>query len=295
MNHGRASAAIDGTSPEALFALSGIVQYTGAVIAVKLFEHAPPGAVTWLRGLTAAVILLIGSGWWREQWSRADLGRAALFGTATALMNLCFYLAIDRIALGKSVVIEFVGPIALAAALTRTARNSVALILATAGVVMLSGVEIDSEPLGLLFILGASAMWAAYIVLGRKVAGLNRGTGGLALSLAVGAVVLIPFGARGSSALFGSWSLLGMCALVGLLSTVIPYGLDQFVLRRIPTRRFAVLLALLPVTAMIVGYLALGQRPSGVDLAGAALVIAGVVIQERDRITPGEMPNADPA
>ena len=44
-------------SPEALVALSGITQYTGAVIAVRLFEDAPPTAVVWLRGLAAAVIL----------------------------------------------------------------------------------------------------------------------------------------------------------------------------------------------------------------------------------------------
>ena len=60
------------------------------------------------------------------------------------------------------------------------------------------------------------------------------------------------------------------------------------VLRRIPVRRFAVLLALLPVTAIIVGYLALGQRPTPVDLLGAAFVIVGVIVQERDELTLDE-------
>lgn len=287
---GRAEAAIERTSPEALFALSGITQYTGAVIAVRLFDDAPPTAVVWLRGLTAAVILLVVSGWWKQRWSRADLSRAAVFGVVTALMNLCFYLAIDRIPLGKSVVIEFVGPIALAAALTRTTRNSIALALAAGGVVLLSGVEIDNEPLGLLFIAGASALWAGYIVLGRRVAGLNRGTAGLALSLAAGAVALAPIGAYRSGPLFTNPRLLGLATLVGLLSTVIPYAIDQFVMRRIPTRRFAVLLALLPVTAMVVGLIALDQRPTAVDLVGAALVLCGVVIQERDELPPAEPP-----
>ncbi|MEI2706849.1 MAG: EamA family transporter [Ilumatobacteraceae bacterium] len=287
---GRAEAAVERTSPEALFALSGITQYTGAVIAVRLFEDAPPTAVVWLRGLTAAVILLLVSGWWRQRWTRHDLGRAALFGVVTALMNLFFYLAIDRIPLGKSVVIEFVGPIALAAVLTRTVRNSVALVLAATGVIVLSGVEIDHEPLGLLFIAAASAMWAGYIVLGRRVAGLNRGTAGLAVSLGVGAVALAPVGAYRSAPLFTSGHLLGLAALVGLLSTAIPYGLDQYVMRRIPTRRFALLLALLPVTAMVVGLLALDQRPTTVDLIGAALVVSGVIVQERDELAPAEPP-----
>ncbi len=279
-----AAGAIDQASPEALFAVAGIVQYVGAVVAVKLFEDAPPESVVWLRALTAATILAVTTRWWRQAWSRDDLGRAALFGATTALMNLCFYLAIDRIPLGKSVVIEFIGPIALAAALTRSLRNSLALALAAAGVVLLSGVEIDSEPLGLVFIAGASLTWAGYIVLGRRVAGLQRGLSGLTVSLLFGSLVLAPFGAHGAGPLFSSPRLLLLCFVVGLLSTVVPYGLDQFVMRRIPTRRFAVLLALLPVSAMVVGYLALGQRPSAVDLAGAALVIGGVVVQEREQI-----------
>ena len=269
-------------SPEALFAISGIAQYTGAVIAVNLFADATPAAVTWLRVGTAAVMVLaLSARHWRG-WTRADLGRAALFGLVTAAMNLCFYLAIDRIALGKSVVIEFVGPIAVAAALTRTLRNGIALLLAAVGVVVLSGVEIDSEPLGLLFIFAASAFWAMYIVLGRVVARQNRGMAGLGIGLAVGAVALTPLGIGGARELLSSGRLFAMACLVGLLSTALPYGIDQLVLRRIPMRRFAVLLALLPVTAIAVGWLGLDQRPTAVDLLGAALVIAGVAIQERD-------------
>lgn len=252
---------------------------------MHLFDEAPPAAVAWLRGITAALVLLAVSRWWRPPWSVAELARAALFGVATAAMNLFFYLAIDRIPLGKSVVIEFVGPVALAAALTRSTRNFVALALAAGGVVLLSGVEIDSEPLGLAFIFLASLMWVLYLVLGRRVATLDRGSGGLAVSLAFGALALAPVGARGSSALFSSWGLLGLCVAVGVLSTAIPYGIDQHVMRRIPARRFALLLALLPVTAMAVGYLALDQRPSRIDLLGAGLVIAGVIIQEREQLS----------
>ena len=67
------------------------------------------------------------------------------------------------------------------------------------------------------------------------------------------------------------------------------YSIDQHVLRRVPVRRFAVLLALLPVTAMLVGFIALDQRPSAIDLLGAALVIAGVVSQEREVLAPEEL------
>ncbi len=271
-------------SPEALFALSGISQYTGAVVAVNLFDDLRPATVAWLRVLSAAAMILLISVRHQRRWTRRELGAAAVFGIATALMNLSFYLAIDRLPLGKSVVLEFIGPIAVAAALTRTRRNTVALVLAASGVAILSGVEIGGEPLGIAFIFGASAMWAAYIVVGRKVAALDRGLSGLGVGLAIGALVITPFGVGGSGAVWGNGNLLLQCVAVGALSSAVGYSIDQAVMRRIPTRRFALLLALLPVTAMVVGFLALSQTPSVTDLLGAALVIAGVLTQDRDEI-----------
>lgn len=274
-------------SPEALFIIAGISQYTGAVVAVNLFEEVRPATVAWFRVLFAALALIAVS--WRQvrgRWTPAELKGAAFFGVATAFMNLFFYLAIDRLPLGKSVVMEFIGPIAVAAAYTRNARNSAALALAAIGVATLSGVELGGEPWGIVFILSASALWALYIILGRRVAQLDRGMAGLGVGLAIGSLAILPFGVAGSGKVFGDGHLLLMCVVIGALSSAIAYGIDQVVLRRIPVRRFAVLLALLPVSAMILGFLALSQTPSALDLLGAALVIAGVLIQERDELTP---------
>lgn len=272
-------------SPEALFVIGGISQYTGAVVAVNLFEEVRPATVAWFRVMSAAALLLVIS--WRHQrggWTRRELVGAAIFGTATAAMNLLFYLALDRLPLGKSVVIEFIGPIAVAAAFTRSVRNSAALVLAAIGVITLSGVEIGGEPLGIVFIFGASAMWALYIILGRRVAQLDRGVAGLGVGLAIGSVVIMPFGITGSGEVFGNGRILLLCIAVGALSSAIGYGIDQAVMRRIPVRRFAVLLALLPVSAMVLGFIALAQQPTPADLFGAALVIAGVLLQERDEL-----------
>jgi inner membrane transporter RhtA len=280
-------------SPEALFVISGISQYTGAVIAVNLFDELPPATVAVFRVLLGAIPILLIS--WRDQraWTRDDLKAAAVFGLATAAMNLCFYLAIDRLPLGKSVVMEFIGPIAVAAWFTRTRRNTVALVLAASGVVVLSGVEIGGDPLGVLFILMASTFWAAYIVLGRRVAGLDRGLSGLGVGLVIGGLAIMPFGIGHLGEVLSTPRLLGLCFLVGLLSSSIGYAIDQVVLRRIPMRRFALLLALLPVTAMVVGFIALDQVPTVPDLLGAALVIAGVILQDRDEL-PVTMPEELP-
>jgi inner membrane transporter RhtA len=270
--------------PEALFVLSAISQYVGAAIAVSVFDDVAPQTVAWFRVIGASIALLAVSPGFHRGWTRRDLAGAAIFGTATALMNLFFYLAIDRIDLGKSVAIEFIGPIAVAAATTRTGRNAVALLLAMTGVVTLGGIELGDNTLGVIFILLSSAMWAAYIVVGSRVAQVRSGVAGLGVGLAIGTIVITPIGAPTSGPVWVSPVLLVLCCATGVFSNAIGYGIDQFVMRRIPIRRFSLLLATLPVTAIFVGWIALGQRPSTLDLAGTALVLVGVAIQERDEI-----------
>ena len=265
-----------------------MAQYIGAAIAVVLFDRVEPQTVAWFRVIGAALALLAVSRGWRSGWTREQLVAAGLFGVATALMNTFFYLAIDRIDLGKAVTIEFIGPIAVAAVATRSARNALALLFAVGGVVVLGGGEIEGNAIGLLFIFLASAMWAAYIVIGSRVAQLDRGVAGLGIGLAIGAVAITPLGAPWSGPVWTSPSLLALCLLVGVFSNAIGYGIDQFTMRRIPVRRFSVLLALLPVTAAFIGWVALDQQPSQIELVGIALVLVGVAVQEREQLAPLE-------
>ena len=279
----RADRIFNAAPPELFFILSAIAQYTGAIIAVNLFDEVSPATVAWLRVLSASLILLAFSFRQSHQrWSRRELYWVAAFGASTALMNLFFYLAIDRLPLGKGVTIEFIGPITVAALRTRSVRNTVALLFAAVGVVVLGGVELGNEPLGLVFILAASVMWAGYIVMGSRVALADRGVSGLALGLLFGGIVITPFAAGDASAAFSSGKSLIGCILVGLLSNAIGYGIDQSTLRRIPIRRFSVMLALLPVCAAIFGFAFLNQSPSVLDMLGMALVLIGVAVQERD-------------
>ncbi len=292
---GPVSRFLDTASPEGLFVLSAVAQYVGATIAVLLFDRVAPQTVAWIRVIGAAIaVLAVSRAFWRG-WTRRQLAAAAIFGIATAVMNTCFYMAIDRTDLGKSVAIEFIGPIVVAAVMTRTRRNAAALVLAAAGVVVLGGVELDGNTVGMAWLLAASACWAAYIVVGSRVAQDRPGVSGLGVGLAIGAVAIAPFGAPGSSVVWTSPRLLAACLLVGVFSNAIGYGIDQHVLRRIPVRRFSLLLALLPVTAVAMGWLVLDQRPSGLDAVGIALVLAGVVLQERDQLTVDALATEAPA
>ncbi len=278
--------------PEALFIVSAIGQYCGAVIAVRLFDDLAPASVAWFRVIGAALVLIaVSIPTLRRggRWTRDEITAVCLFGISTALMNLFFYLAIEHLDLGKGVAIEFIGPITVAAIRTRTSRNAIALVFAVLGVVILSGIELGNEPVGLFFIFLASAMWAAYIVIGAKVARFDRGVSGLGVGLLIGAIFIAPFGAPTSGPAFGAPWILATCFLVGILSNAIGYGIDQYTLRRIPVRRFSILLALLPVTATIFGLVFLDQVPSITDLIGISFVLAGVIVQQRDTLPATEV------
>jgi inner membrane transporter RhtA len=273
-------------SVPAFFVVGAISQYVGAALGVFLFETTDPTAVAWLRCAAAAVALLAWRRPWRTRWTRRGVGVAAGFGVVTVAMNVTFFEAIARIPLGTAVAIEFLGPVAVATLGSRRPRDLLAVVLVAAGVLLLAGVQADVDPLGVFFALLAAAMWAGYILLGKRVADEGSGMDSLAVGMAAAAVLLAaPLLARqmlSDASVFTesrTW-LLGIA--VGVLSTAVPYALDQVVLTRIGRARFALLLALLPVTAAVVGALVLAQRPTLAEAAGIALVVAALVISARE-------------
>jgi inner membrane transporter RhtA len=280
---GLAGRAASSAPPEALFVLSGISMYCGAAVAVQVFDDLGPAGVAWWRVFGAGVMLLVLRRSWRTGWTRRQVLLAGLFGAVTAGMNTSFYMAIDRLPLGTTVAIEFLGPVTVAALGSRTRRSWTALLLAAAGVGVLADVQLEANAVGLAFALGAATLWAGYIVLGARVAGEARAVDGLTIGMLIGAVVIAPVGMPEALGVFGHWWLLVPALATALLSNVFPYVIDQVVLRRITRARFALLLALLPVTASVIGLIALRQTPSMIEAVGIALVVAGIAVSERTR------------
>ncbi len=262
--------------PQSLFVLGAVSQYLGSALAVLLFAKVPAGGVAWLRVLGAAVALAAWRRPWRTPWTPGRVRLVVAFGVTLGVMNLCFYEAIARIPLGTGVAIEFLGPIVVAAAGSRTRRDAFALLLAVAGVVTLADVRLSASPLGVALALGAGVCWSLYIVLGHRVArepGI-RPQDGLAAGMVVGALALAPALAPATGAAFSAPLLLAACLGVGLASSVVPYALEQVAMRRLPRARFALLLSLLPATAAIIGAIVLGQVPRPGEALGIALVVA---------------------
>jgi inner membrane transporter RhtA len=283
--------------PHVYFVVSAVFHYLGPAFAVLLFARVDVLGVAWLRNAAAALIFAA----WRRPWRAfAALDRdgrrtLAAWGAVLAVMNCCFYLAIDLLPLGTVAAIEFLPVIALAAAGARTVRNALALLLAVAGVYLLTDVRLEGEPLGVALAFANAVLFAAYIVLAHRVARLEQlqSVDGLAISILIAAAVATPLaGWAAVPAITDPVALLAGVG-VGVSSSVIPYVSDQLAMRRLSRPTYALMVSLLPATATVVGLIVLAQVPSPAEAAGVALVIAGVAAH-RQRREADEVVAAEP-
>jgi inner membrane transporter RhtA len=270
--------------PHVYFVVSAVFHYLGPAFAVLLFERVDVLGVAWLRIASAALIFAL----WRRPWRFMRDPLLIAWGTTLALMNACFYTAIDRLPLATVAAIEFLPVIGLAALGARTPRNAAALGLAVPGVYLLTGVHVEGGAVGLVFAFVNAGLFALYIVLADRVAkrpGLS-GIDGLAASMLIALVVVTPIGGWRALPAFAAPGALLAGIGVGVSSSVIPYVADQLALRRLARATYALMISLLPATATVIGIIVLSQVPSARDLAGLALVVAGVALHREPAAAP---------
>jgi inner membrane transporter RhtA len=260
----------------------------GAALATTLFDDVGPQGTVFLRSTFAALALLAAARGGLRPLRGRRRRDVVLFGVALAGMNLCFYTALDRLPLGVAVTLEFVGPLGVAVFGSRRPRDVVWALLAAAGILLLSdgvsGSGIDA--LGAALALAAGAFWAAYILQSARVGNSYPGLGGLAVAMAISAVIVAPFGiAQGGGDLLVP-STLAVGLAVGLLSSAIPYALELEALRRLPNAVFGVLMSLEPAVAALVGFVALSQGLALVEVVAIAMVVAASAGALRSAATP---------
>ena len=230
----------------------------GSALAKHLFsEVGSPGTVALRLSFAAAVLMLL----WRPslRMSRRTWTVVLGYGVVLGLMNLCFYLALARIPLGIAVTTEFLGPLGVALAGSRRWLDAFWTVLAAGGVVLLMEGRGDLDLVGFLFALAAGMFWGLYILVGAALGRRTTEGNGLALGMAVAAVVAVPYGVADSgTALMHPWVLVAGLG-VALLSSVIPYSLDLEALRKIPPRVFGILMSLEPAMAALIGLIVLQE------------------------------------
>ncbi len=268
--------------PQAYFLGSAVFHYLGPSFAVLLFARVDVLAVAWLRIASAALVFAV----WRRPWrsfialDRAGRVTVVALGAVFTAMNVCFYVAIDRLPLATVAAIEFAGPIALALLGTRNARNIAAVIVATGGVYLLTQVSFSGEAVGLGFAFANAVLFTAYIVLAHRVArqpGI-RSVDGLATAMLFAFVFVSPLGAASAAHALGDPIAIFAGIGVGISSSVIPYVFDQLAMARLPRATYALFVALLPASATLIGVVVLRQLPSAVDVVGIGLVMLGVAL-----------------
>jgi inner membrane transporter RhtA len=275
--------------PVSFFVVSAIFHYLGPSLAVLLFARIAAPGVLWLRIAAAAAVFAI----WRRPWrlagrlDRRQLVTLLALGGVLAGMNALFYLAVARLPLATVGAIEFLGTVVLAALGARTRRNAAALALCVGGVAVLTAIQAGASPLGLVFAFGNCAGFMLYVVLGHRVANTRvsdvfRGIDQLGAAMLIAAVAVTPAGLGAALPAFTHPAWLAWGIGVGVCSSVIPYVTDQLAMARLSRATFALMLALLPAVAVVIGAVVLHQIPSVRELAGIALVIAGIAVHQAD-------------
>lgn len=266
----------------------------GASVAKSLFSTLGPPGVVWLRLLFGSLALWVAA---RPQlrsrpWS--ELRLIAALGVVLVTMNISFYEAIDRVPLGITVTVEFLGPLAVATIASRRRLDLLWVALAGLGVALLAAAASGGvHVLGLVFAALAGLCWALYITLSVPVGRLFPGASGLAAAMLLGALLITPWGIVSAGAGLRDPQLVGAAAGVGLLSSALPWSLELEALRRLPTNVFGVVLALEPVIAALMGRLFLHEHLGVRSWVAIGLVVtasAGAALEITARRT--EPPDA---
>ena len=258
-----------------------------------LFARVDVLGVAWLRIAAAALVFAL----WRRPWHVLRNPTVIAWGVVLALMNCCFYAAIDRLPLATVAAIEFLPVIVLAALGARTPRNAAALALAVPGVYLLTGVHLEGEPLGVALAFANAGLFAAYIVLAHRVASdpAIAGIDGLAGAMLIALIAVTPIaGWAAVPAFTDPVALAGRASASAISSSVIPYVADQVAMARLTRAAYALMVSLLPATATVVGLLVLTQVPSATDALGIALVIVGVALHREPTPPPAAPPSPPP-
>ena len=255
-----------------------LCQQLGAAVAVLVFPAAGPLGIVTLRLAFSAVILLAVArprllGHSPRAW-RAAIG----LGVTMAAMNSLFYEAIARLPLGTAVTIEVLGPLVLSVVVSRRAKALLWAALAFIGVALLGQEGLaDLDVAGVCFALGAAACWALFILCNARTGATFPRLGGLALGMAIGAVVSLPGAILTAGTALLKPTVLGLGLGVALLSTAIPYSFELMALRRLPAATFSVLTCTAPAVAALAGFAVLGQQFGYTDALAVALVVAASI------------------
>lgn len=280
-------------NPVVLVLLGILSVQFGAAAAKDLFSVTTPHAAAWLRLCASALLFLTFARPRLRGRTAKDWWTVSAYAVVLAAMNWSIYLSFARIPLGVAVTIEFLGPLAVAVATSRRRADLIWVGLAGLGVLLLGFQPVPLDPLGVAFALLAGAFWAGYILLAGPTGRAWEGVTGVTVASIIGAVLMtVPAVGLGLPPV--TVKVAGVVLLVGLLSSVIPYGLEMIALRTMPPAVFGILMSLEPAVAGLAGFALLGERLTSLEVVAMVCVIVASVGATRSSkvVTPTDGPPA---
>lgn len=253
---------------------SALSNQIGAGVGAHAFPIVGPAGVVAVRQFVAAAVLIpvarpaFHRFTWQQWWP------ILLLGAATALMNICLYVAIDRIGLGLAVTLEFLGPLSVALLASRSRGDLVCGVSAGLGVYVLVMPGPTSDFLGVGIALAAAVCWAAYILLnriaGQRLPGIQAPAAGTLVSL----IFYLP--AAGCLLFQGAFTAPALlyAVVAGILCSVVPYAADLVALRHISAGFFGVFMSINPILAALSGMAVLGQGLVLHEWLGMTIIVA---------------------
>ena len=264
--------------PELLLLVAIASVQLGSSFAKQLFDLAPPWVVVWLRLLTSGLVLAVFARPRLRGRSWLEWRRVLAYALSLTLMNASFVMAIDRIPIGMAVTFEFLGPLGVAVAGSRRAKDFAWVGLAALGVALLGFTPGDLDPLGIAFALFAGAWWAAYIVAAGPASQHWAGATAVTISSWLGALLLFPLVsatlASGTTAWATNPTVWAWGLALGLLGSVIPYAVELRALRTMNRGVFGIMMSLEPAAAALMAWLVLSEDLRTIEIAAMACVVA---------------------
>jgi inner membrane transporter RhtA len=280
-----------------LLIIASMVSLTsGASLAKNLFPALGAEGTTFLRLGIAALLLICFWRPWRMSLNKLQFKIIVAYGVCLGLMNFLFYLAIARLPLGIAIAVEFIGPLSVALFLSRRSLDFFWAALAILGIVLilpLSENQTTVDPIGLLYALAAAAMWALYIILGKKAGNLAHAGQVTSWGMLAGCIAVSPLGLTKALPLFSNNELLLSALGVGILSSALPYSLEMIALKKIDSKNFGILMSMEPAIGALAGFIFLGENLNLIQSAAILFIIAasaGSSIFSQKRSAPTIIP-----
>jgi len=246
--------------------LSMISYQISASFAKQLFSVLDPLTVTILRLCFAAILVTLMFRSWRII-SRLPYLRwrdLLCYSASLGLMNILFYLSLDKLPQGIAVGLEFAGPLGLALLSVKYRSDYIWVLLAIIGIVLMvpwgSANAENFSVFGAACALGAGFCWAIYIYFGQKVVQQNIGMHALTIAIIISALALLPIGLYQDAPALVQTQHWGKVLMVALLATAIPYALDLLALKSLSKLSYGTLSSLSPALAALAGMVLLKEQ-----------------------------------